>query len=262
MIYMGLLRNLLPKPVDFARILAALLEDRTFGGLVGPMTNIEGLLSYSSNIEAQKEKRLMYMDLDVHEALRMVENALNVFNIQASGVDWLSNIVQRELSKLEKIERQRLSLEVMGGFVEQKNVLLIVKDKLRLVVIGAAQHCTHYIEHLIETKIKKGELSKKDEEAKYNLEHNLRYFSEIILKHQIKGICKPLSDIEGNLLSSQDLFVKYSAIALRVSKLENKVVNDYGCVAPIEDYLEWNWEKEHFEVKGGADIELLVQEPE
>ena len=52
----------------------------------------------------------MYWDIKVDESIRQVENAITVFNVCKSPVDWFSNIVQRELSLYEQAERRRLPM--------------------------------------------------------------------------------------------------------------------------------------------------------
>ena len=54
------------------------------------------------------ESRLMYQEINVDESIRQVKHAIEVFNVLKSPVNWFANIVQRELSQYEKIERRRL----------------------------------------------------------------------------------------------------------------------------------------------------------
>jgi hypothetical protein len=105
-----------------------------------PLRQIENNTQFSGGKSSSIELRAMYKDLDPNEAIRQIENAIQVFNPSASEVDWLSNIIQRELSKFEKVERQRLSLEVLGGLVEKERVQEIIQTKLRMVILGALQH--------------------------------------------------------------------------------------------------------------------------
>ena len=98
-------------------------------------------------------------------------------------VDWFSNIVSRELCKFEKKERQRLSLEVMGGLVEKTNIKNIVEIKCRMCVVSALQQSLSMLEHYEETT---EELSPEEAQEKWFLEHNLLYIVEVTLKYQIK----------------------------------------------------------------------------
>ena len=52
---------------------------------------------------------------------------------------------------------------------------------------------------------------------------------------------------------------KFYALALLSNKLENKVVNDYGDVPPIEQFLEWNVEQEHYVFKDAFSLAQLEQ---
>ena len=92
-----------------------------------PLRQIENATQLNGGKSSSIELRAMYRDLDANEAMRQIENAIQVFNPNASLVDWLSNIIQRELSKFEKVERQRLSLEVLGGLVEKEKVQEIIQ---------------------------------------------------------------------------------------------------------------------------------------
>ena len=59
--------------------------------------------------------RLMYVDLELAEALRQIHNCLEVYNHDCSGIEWYAAIFNRELQMLEKIERYRLGMAVMSG---------------------------------------------------------------------------------------------------------------------------------------------------
>ena len=72
----------------------------------------------------------MYADLEVAECLRQMHNCLEVYNHDFSGVECYAGIFNRELQKLEKIERHRLSMAVMGGLIEKENVFTIITNKL------------------------------------------------------------------------------------------------------------------------------------
>ena len=48
--------------------------------IAGPLKDIQGCSHYVGNLEANIELRTMYLDEDLHEALRQIVNALSVYN--------------------------------------------------------------------------------------------------------------------------------------------------------------------------------------
>ena len=123
----------------------------------------------------------MYADLDLNESLRQAVTLLSTYNSQASKIDWFMDVLSRELCKMEKIERQRLSMEVVGGLIEPSNVGKVIELKLRCVVIGAAQQVQAMIEHY-EAKLRMNPeegLSKEDSNCLWLCQHNLRYLVEL-----------------------------------------------------------------------------------
>ena len=218
-----------------------------------PLRKIDNATQFSAGKNSSIELRAMYKDLDANEAMRQIENAIQVFNPNASLVDWLSNIIQRELSKFETVECQRLSLEVLGGLVEKEKVQEIIQTKLRMVMLGSLQHSFACLEDL-QQKNNRDYLSKDDEGSLWSLEHNIRYVIEIVVKYQIK-----LDNLFSGLsvMSSEALLQKYYQLSLKVNKLENKFVPDYGCLAPMMPFLSWSNETEHSEKVEGIAEEVI-----
>jgi hypothetical protein len=130
--------------------------------------------------------------------------------------------VQRELSKLEKKERQRLSAEVLAGFLTIEEAKKVIEMKMKLVVIGAAQQVLARIEELLEqqTKLRNlqspKKLSSKDAEELWYLQHNLRYYKEQVFEYQIK-LPNLWAGVEP--WTSDQLLRKCWALALRCNAL-------------------------------------------
>ena len=210
-------------------------------------------IDYIGSKEVSVEKRLMYDDVELHESMRMVEQALSTYNSGASSVDWFSHIVCRELSKLEKKERQRLSMEVMGGLVEKKDVLSIIEKKLKMVLVGAAQRQLSYKIEL--EGMDKSKLSQEESTTLWYLQHNLRYFVEVTVKYQIK--MQGLVELFEIPLSSKKLLSNYYKLGFSCLKLENKLSADYGCMIPMNLFLRWNWDNEHYELIEDVSEEII-----
>jgi len=105
---------------------------------------LEGVYDKNSSIEM----RLMYKDLELSECVRQLHNCIEVYNHDCSGLEWCAGIFLRELGKLEKIERQRLSMGVMAGLVDKANVPTIIKKKLQLTMLGLVTQVLERLEGL------------------------------------------------------------------------------------------------------------------
>ena len=200
---------------------------------------------------ASSEMRQMYSDLDLSESIRMIETAITVYNSSASGLDWLSEIVQREGSKLEKKERERLSREVMGGLVEKKDVPTIVQTKLRMAYIGAAQHIQAQIEEFNGFK----KLDEKRSKNFWTLSKNMEYFKDFIVPHQLKQL-SPFVQLRGEW-TADNLLELYYGYALHAAKLEQKFIPDYGSVRPLEQFIYWDKSSWGWAFKKTATVEEL-----
>ena len=78
------------------------VAEKIVESVAGPLKELSGCAYKQTVAEISNESRMMYLDLDVHEALRQIATAIYVFNSTASMPSWLAAIIQRELSKLEK----------------------------------------------------------------------------------------------------------------------------------------------------------------
>ena len=56
-----------------------------------------------NNKNTAMELRLMYLDLEMAECLRQIQNCLDVYNHDCSGVEWCAGIINRELGKFEDV---------------------------------------------------------------------------------------------------------------------------------------------------------------
>ena len=54
-------------------------------------------------------------------------------------------------------------------------------------------------------------------------------------------------------LNNKQMLSYYYKLALESNILEGKLVMDYGCVVPIEPFLEWDVNKEHHVIKESVD---------
>ena len=190
--------------------------------------------------------RAMYLDLDLDESLRHIEFALTVYDDRVSHPDWLASIVQRELSKLEKRERQRLALECLGGLVEPKHSQDIIKLKLRMAIVGATRNCQAQIEDIAGKDWTDYTVVTVQLRSAYDrLKANLRYLFEYIDPYVIDNL-RPFQRLRGR--SAVALSNLYYKLALTANALENKQIPDYGCLRPLEPFLVWSDHTRHWEL--------------
>ena len=133
------------------------------------------------------ELRLMYLDLEMAECLRQMQNCIDVYNHDCSGIEWLAGILNRELQKFEKVERKRLSL---------------AEKKLQLICLGLMTQVLERLEHLDlqfqqehAKNVESQELTTLGNEY-WALETNLKYFLDyvepfVLRLNFLDGLSKP-----------------------------------------------------------------------
>ena len=146
-----------------------------------------------------------------------------------------------------------MSLEVMGGLVKVEDVKKIIENKLKMAVLGAMQRMFCHLVELKQTAASLRDSDKKNEI--WFLEHNLMYILDITLKYQVK-LPAFLENVECPL-SNKQMLNYYYKLALEANHLEGKIVPDYGCLVPIEPFLEWSINKEHYIIKDEVDLSLI-----
>ena len=130
---------------------------------------------------------------------------------------WFAGIVQRELSKFEKVERQRLSNEVLAGWLSIEDAKVVVELKLKMIAVGAAQQNLARVEELVQKK-DLNKLSRDELNELWFLQHNIEYYKNLVLEHQVK-----LPNLWQGIDSwcSDQLLRKYFAMALKVYNDKN-----------------------------------------
>ena len=75
-------------------------------------------MTFVGNKSVKIEERLMYDDLDMHECIRMLVTCVFEYEDRVSDLEWMSQIVLRELCKLEKRTREEvivIHLKILGS---------------------------------------------------------------------------------------------------------------------------------------------------
>ena len=75
-------------------------------------------ITFVGNKNVKIEERLMYEDLDIHECIRMLVICAHEYEDKVSDLEWMSQIVLRELCKLEKRTREEvivIHLKILGS---------------------------------------------------------------------------------------------------------------------------------------------------
>ena len=68
------------------------------------------------------ERRIMNDTIEIHESIRQIKVAVDVYNHNVSDLNWFAAIVVRELNMFELAERRRLSGDVKVGLVKIEDV--------------------------------------------------------------------------------------------------------------------------------------------
>ena len=79
---------------------------------------VKNAITFVGNKNVKIEERLMYDDLDMHECIRMLVICVFEYEDKVSDLEWMSQIVLRELCKLEKRTREEVivtHLKILGS---------------------------------------------------------------------------------------------------------------------------------------------------
>ena len=214
--------------------------------LAMPIKELVEAAKKANDMHERSELRGMYSDLDVFESVTQLEWILSVYDDRVNSPDWLASLVQKELSKLEKRERQRLALECLGGLVEPKHSQDIIKLKLRMAIVGATRNCQAQIEDIAGKDWTDYTVVTVQLRSAYDrLKANLRYLFEYIDPYVIDNL-RPFQRLRGR--SAVALSNLYYKLALTANALENKQIPDYGCLRPLEPFLVWSDHTRHWEL--------------
>ena len=96
------------------------------------------------------ERRIMNDTIEIHESIRQIKVAVDVYNHNVSDLNWFSAIVVRELNMFELAERRRLSADVKIGLVRIEDVKAIVAAKVEIVLLGVINQSLVELRHFNE----------------------------------------------------------------------------------------------------------------
>ena len=109
---------------------------------------VKGSVEYVGSKAVTLEERAMYLDLVMHEGLRMLSTLVHAYDHNKSDLEWFAQIVLRELCKLEKATRKELSDGVQVGLVEAHNTKNIVKLRMQITMLGCIQQGLEEVENM------------------------------------------------------------------------------------------------------------------
>ena len=71
----------------------------------------------------------MNSEIEVHESIRQIKIALDVYDHKRCGLKWFANILHRELSSFEMAERKRLSYSIKLNLIAKEDVPTLMEKK-------------------------------------------------------------------------------------------------------------------------------------
>ena len=90
---------------------------------------------------------MMNNTIEVHESIRQIKMALDLYNHSLSDMGWYSQIIHRELGKFEMAERKRLRDSLELKLIAVEDVRTIIEHKIYLILIGALTQALNELEH-------------------------------------------------------------------------------------------------------------------
>ena len=99
--------------------------------------------------------RMMNNTIEVHESIRQIKMALDLYNHSCSDMVWYSQIIHRELVKFEMAERKRLRDSLELKLIRSDDVRTIIEPEVYLILIGALTQTLNELEHSLRMEMRK-----------------------------------------------------------------------------------------------------------
>ena len=184
--------------------------------------------------------RIMNGSIEVHESLRQIKMALDLYNHSVSDLGWFSQIVHRDLVKFEMAERKRLRDSLELHLVVIEDVPTIIKHELHLILIGVITQALSEIEHYDKVEDGKQKANKAFEVIR--LRTNFKYLVEIVVPRRLK-----LDILEGQVLTSKACM--YLQLGFQCNLVEHFVAQHYNAEDNVASMVEWDFELGEYNLK-------------
>ena len=192
--------------------------------------------------------------IEVHETIRQIKIALDVYDHMRCGLKWFSNILHRELSSFEMAERKRLSYSIKLNLIAKEDVPTLIEYKMQLIVLGAMTLSLEELEHFdkLEDGIEK-EYKKKD---MMRLKTNMNYLVVIVIPHELKMsiMLKGL-----NVDSSTSTLSRYVDIAYDIKVVEQWIVHPFNAEDNVEALVEWDNVTLQYKLKSTSTSSVAIE---
>ena len=187
---------------------------------------------------------MMKSNFEVHETIRQVKMAMDLFDHNHSGVEWYANIWHRELMSFEMAERKRLSYSIKLKLITALQVPKLIESKIHLIILGAMTQSLKEIEHYdnLEDGIEKEYMTK----ATMRLKINLKYLVEIVIPHGLK-MSVMLKGL--NVDSSSSTLSRYFEIAHDIKVIEQWIIQPFNAEDNVGALVEWDLENGVYKLK-------------
>ena len=187
---------------------------------------------------------MMKSNFEVHETIRQVKMAMDLFDHNHSGVEWYANIWHRELTSFEMAERKRLSYSIKLKLITALQVPKLIESKIHLIILGAMTQSLKEIEHYdsLEDGTEKDYLKK----ATMRLKTNLKYLVEIVIPHGLK-MSVMLKGL--NVDSSSSTLSRYFEIAHDIKVIEKWIIQPFNAEDNVGALVEWDLENGVYKLK-------------
>ena len=137
----------------------------------------------------------------------------------------------RELNTFELAERQRLSHDVVAGFVKSEHTIEIVRLKIQIILLGVITQTLSMVQQYDEQV----EKTTKDIEQCDRLKTNFYYLSDIIIPHTLE-----MDFLDGIKLTVESGLEMYLSLSRKVTLMEHRAVPNYNSEHNVQKMLRWD----------------------
>ena len=198
------------------------------------------------------EKRMLNDAIEVHESIRQIKIAVDVYNHNVSDLNLFAAIVVRELNMFELAERRRLSADVKIGLVRIEDVKAIVAAKVEIVLLGVINQSLVELRHFNEMPTSASKV--KEEPAMKRLKTNLEYLITIVVPFGLE-----LKFLDGVEKTVEGTIARYNELSRTLFHLENYVIPCYNSEKPVMDLVEWDEAVEKYKLQARLSSSSSVE---
>ena len=146
----------------------------------------------------------------------------------------------RELNTFELAERQRLSQDVVAGFVKREHTIEIMRLKIQIILLGVITQTLSMLRQYDEQV----EKTPKDVEQSDRLRVNFYYLVEVVIPYTLD-----MDFLDGVKVTVESTLEMYLTLSRKVTSIESRAVPNYNSEHNVQKMLRWDVETNKYVIE-------------